>query len=435
MTQILIQNVRVFDNEAILEPSDVVITRSAGDIQSPMSDGSAVETFDVVVDGQGCTLIPGFIDAYANIRGANAALGTFASHGVTTVIDSSSNTQQCQALRIYAAGRTRLPTVFTCGTAAVLARDSQPYIHDNQDEVVIRTAEEAVAFAAARASGPDRADFIKVVVDLHSPPNDALLKAIVDAAHAHDKLTIARTTGRASYERAMRAGFDVFAHAPLDAPLDPALAREMAARGKVFVPTLRMMRTRETPDGADKIDGIDGVDRVDGEETHPPAPGPPGFPFPGLYGRPPRDDDNDAFSAAADAGSQQHSRPGAVPGGSYDNAAASVRTLYEAGVTICAGTTANLVPGTQIPFGESLHDELELLVDAGMTPLDALRSATCVAAAAFRLHDRGIVRSGQRADLLLIDGDPLVDISATRKIKRIWIQGEEVEPARTHRRS
>ncbi|CAI0655781.1 unnamed protein product, partial [Colletotrichum noveboracense] len=209
----------------------------------------------------------------------------------------------------------------------------------------------------------------------------------------------------------------------------------MAARGKVFVPTLRMMRTRETPDGADKIDGIDGVDRVDGEETHPPAPGPPGFPFPGLYGRPPRDDDNNAFSAAADAGSQQHSRPGAVPGGSYDNAAASVRTLYEAGVTICAGTTANLVPGTQIPFGESLHDELELLVDAGMTPLDALRSATCVAAAAFRLHDRGIVRGGQRADLLLIDGDPLVDISATRKIKRIWIQGEEVEPARTHRRS
>lgn len=426
MTQILIQNVRVFDNEAILEPSDIVITRSAGDIQSPMNDGSAVETSDVVVDGQGCTLIPGLIDTYANIRGANAALGTFASHGVTTVIDSSSNTQQCQALRIYAAGRTRLPTVFTCGTTAVLARDPQPYIHDNQDEVVIRTTEEAVAFAAARASGPDRADFIKVVVDLHSPPNDSLLKAIVETAHAHNKLTIARTTGRASYERAMRAGFDVLAHAPLDAPLDPALAREMAARGKVFVPTLRMMRTCATPDG---------VDGVDGGEAHPLPSGPPGFPFRGLYGRTPRDDNNNASSAAADAGSRQHSRPGAMPGGSYDNAAASVRTLYEAGVTICAGTTANLVPGTQIPFGESLHDELELLVDAGMTPLDALRSATCVAAAAFRLHDRGVVRGGQRADLLLIDGDPLVDISATRRIKRIWIQGEDVEPATTHRRS
>ncbi|KAF4840716.1 hypothetical protein CGCSCA4_v010155 [Colletotrichum siamense] len=364
MTKIVIQNVRVFDSEAILEPSNVVITRSAGDIQDYMDDGSAAETSDIVVDGRGCTLIPGLIDVCANIKGANAALDTFVSHGVTTVIDLSSNTQQCQALRIYAAGRTRLPTVFTSGTEAVLAQDPQPHIYDNQNQVVIRTTEEAVAFAAARASGPDRADFVRVVVDLHSP-NDALLKTIVDAAHAHGKLTVARTTGKASYERAIRAGFDVFTHAPLDAPLDPPLAREMAAQGKVFVPTLRMMRRR-------------------------------------------------------------------APGGNYENAAASVRTLYEAGVTICAGTTANLVPGAQIPFGESLHEELELLVDAGMARLDALRSATCVAAAAFRLHDRGIVRSGLRADLLLVDGNPLEDISATRKIKRVWIQGEDVEPARTH---
>ncbi|KAI8155846.1 hypothetical protein KHU50_010082 [Colletotrichum sp. SAR 10_65] len=413
MTKIVIQNVRVFDSESILEPSNVVITRSAGDIQDYMDDGSAAETSDIVVDGRGCTLIPGLIDVYANIKGANAALGTFASHGVTTVIDLSSNTQQCQALRIYAAGRTRLPTVFTSGTEAVLAQDPQPRIYDNQDEVVIRTTEEAVAFAAARASGPDRADFVKVVVDLHSS-NDALLKTIVDAAHAHGKLTIARTTGKASYERAMRAGFDVFAHAPLDAPLDSAQAREMAAQGKVFVPTLKMMR-RRTPGGADA-------------ETRRPS-GPPGFPIPGLSRRP-GDDDNNA--TAADAGSRQHSNPGATPGVNYENAAASVRTLYEAGVTICAGTTANLVPGTQISFGESLHEELELLVDAGMARLDALRSATCVAAMAFRLHDRGIVRSGLRADLLLVEGNPLEDISATRKIKRAWIQGEDVEPVRTH---
>ncbi|KAH0421224.1 amidohydrolase [Colletotrichum camelliae] len=424
MTKIVIQNVRVFDCEAILEPSDVVITRSAGDIQDYMDDGSAAETSDIVVDGRGCTLIPGLIDVYANIKGAHAALGTFASHGVTSVIDMSSNTQQCQALRIYAAGRTRLPTVFTSGTGAVLAQDPQPRIYDNQDEVVIRTTEEAVAFAAARASGPDRADFVKVVVDIHSP-NDALLKTIVDAAHAHGKLTVARTTGKASYERAMRASFDVFAHAPLDAPLDPALAREMAAQGKVFVPTLKMMR-RRAPGGDD------------GEARRPFRP--PGFPIPGLSGRSGGKNNNNSSSSssrnnassAADTGSRQHSNPGATSESNYKNAAASVRTLYEGGVTICAGTTANLVPGTQIPFGESLHEELELLVDAGMSRLDVLRSATCVAATAFRLHDRGIVRSGLRADLLLVDGNPLEDITATRKIKRAWIQGEDVEPARTH---
>ncbi|KAJ3952340.1 hypothetical protein N0V92_011228 [Colletotrichum tropicale] len=417
MTRIVIQNVRVFESEAVLEPSNVVITRSAGDIQNYMDDGSAVEASDIVVDGRGCTLIPGLIDVYVNIKGANAGLGTFASHGVTTVIDLSSNTQQCQALRLYAAGRTKLPTVFTSGTEAVLARDSQPHIHDNQDEMLIRTAADAVAFVAARASGPDRADFVKVVVGPHSA-YDSLLKTVVDAAHAHNKLTVARTTGKASYERAMRAGFDVFAHAPLDAPLDPALAREMAAQGKVFVPTLKIMR-RRAQDGADA-------------EAHQPS-RPPGFPIPGLSGRPGDDDDDDYNNTpAADAGSRQRNGPDAMSGGNYENATASVRTLYEAGVAICAGTTANLVPGTQMPFGESLHEELELLVDAGMARLDALRSATCVAATTFRLHDRGIVRTGRRADLLLVDGNPLEDISATRKIKRAWIQGEDVELARTH---
>ncbi|KAJ0364476.1 hypothetical protein COL26b_012504 [Colletotrichum chrysophilum] len=419
MTKIVIQNVRVFDSEAILEPSDVVITRSAGEIQNYLGDDSeAVENSDVFVDGQGCTLIPGLIDAYANIRGANADLGAFASHGVTTVIDQSSNTQQCQALRVYVAGRTRLPTVFTSGTQAVLPQDPQSHIHDNQDEVVIRTAEDAVAFAAARASGPDRADFVKVVVDVHSS-SDSLLRTIVDTAHAYNKLTVARTTGKASYERAMRAGFDVFAHAPLDAPLDPALARDMAARRKVFVPTLTMMR-RRAPGGAN----VEAAHRPSGPS------GPSGFPVSDISGRAGGDDDNSP--AADDTGFRQHDNPGATSGGDYENAAASVRTLYEAGVTICAGTTANPVPGAQTPFGESLHEELELLVDAGMAQLDVLRSATSIAAAAFRLHDRGIIQNGLRADLLLVDGNPLEEISATRKIKRVWIQGEDVEPAGAH---
>ncbi|GKT50712.1 uncharacterized protein ColSpa_10893 [Colletotrichum spaethianum] len=387
-----------------------------------MADGSEAKTSDYVVDGRGCSLLPGFIDVYANIKGANAALGTFASHGVTTVIDLSSNTQQCQALRVYAAGRTGLPTFLTSGTEAAPAKDYQPQLYDSPGESVIRTREDAVNFVSARSSGPDRADFIKVVVDLYAL-TDEILKTIVDAAHAHGKLTIARTAGKASYERAMRAGFDVFAHAPLDAALDPAMAREMAAQGKIFVPTLGMMRRRAPGENSSKstatttdtghrdrpsgipsqrrdVDGADGADDVEG------------------------DHDNNS----ADTGSRQYTDPGATAGSDYGNATASVRTLHDAGVTICAGTTANLIPGAQIPFGESLHEELRLLVEAGMSRLDVLRSATCVAAKAFRLSDRGIVRGGLRADLVLVEGNPLEDISATRNIKRIWIQGEEVDP-------
>ncbi|KAF9879338.1 amidohydrolase [Colletotrichum karsti] len=422
MTKILIQNVRVFDSDALRDPANVVITRSAGNIEAlptaAADDDDPEEKSDVLVDGHGCTLIPGLIDVYANIKGANAALATFASHGVTTVIDLSSNTQQCQALRVYAAGRTRLPTVLTSGTEATPARDHQPQVYDNPDGIVIRTAADAVAFAAAKASGPDRADFVKVIVDRDSP-NDALLKTMVDAAHAHGKLVIARTTGKASYVRGMRAGFDIFAHAPLDEPLDADLAREMAAQGKVFVPTLSTMK-RRTPTSTH-------MSSFSGESV-------PRASFPTTEGLPAssfatRGRDATTDETEPDAGSRHRSNPGATSGSDYRNAADSVRTLYEAGVTVCAGTTANLVPGTQVPFGESLHEELRLLVDAGLSRLDALRAATCVAAKAFRLGDRGIVRGGLRADLLLIEGNPLEDISATRNIRRVWIQGEDVEPA------
>ncbi|KAF6812579.1 amidohydrolase [Colletotrichum plurivorum] len=381
MTRILIQNVRVFDSRVVREPSNVVITRSAGNIQDPMNDGSAADASDIIVDGQGCTLIPGLIDAYVNIKGATAAIGAFAAHGVTTVVDLSSNTQQCQALRVFAAGKTRLPTFLTSGNQAASARDYyEPQVNDNPNETVVSTAEEAAAFVASRATGPERADFIKVAVDVHSP-TDALLKALVDAAHAYGKLAVVRTAGKASYARAMRAGFDIFAHAPLDEPLDVELAREMAARDKVVVPTLLMMRNRASG-GTGSPGGI----QRDG------------------------------------------SGPGAMNRGSYDNAVQSVRVLHGAGVTICAGTTANLEPGASIPFGESLHEEMRLLAGAGMPLLDVLRSATCVAATALRLSDRGIVRAGLRADLLLVEGNPLEDIGAVRRIRKVWIQGEDVEP-------
>ncbi|KAK1596811.1 amidohydrolase [Colletotrichum navitas] len=401
MTKIFIKNVRVFDSEVIREAGNVVFTRSAGNIQDPMADGSEAETSDCVVDGRGCSLLPGFIDVYANIKGANAALGSFASYGVTTVIDLSSNTQQCQALQVYAAGRTGLPTFFTSGTGATSAKDCQTQLYDSPYESIISTCEDAMRYVSARSSGPDRADFIKVVVDIYLP-TDEILKTIVGAAHAHGKLTIARTAGKASYERAMLAGFDIFAHAPLDAALDPAMAREMAAQGKVFVPTLGMMWRRAQ---AEKSDTSTAITSDTGDRD-----------------RPDHDDNS------ADTGSRQHTDPGASVGSDYNNATATVRTLHDAGVTICAGTTANLIPGVQIPFGESLHEELRLLVDAGMPRLDVLRSATCVAAKAFRLSDRGIIRGGLRADLVLVEGNPLEDINATRNIRRIWIQGEEVDP-------
>jgi imidazolonepropionase-like amidohydrolase len=74
-------------------------------------------------------------------------------------------------------------------------------------------------------------------------------------------------------------------------------------------------------------------------------------------------------------------------------------------------------------FGASLHRELELLVRCGISPARALAAATAEPARVFGLADRGRVAAGQRADLVLVSGDPLTDITATRAIERIWRGG------------
>jgi imidazolonepropionase-like amidohydrolase len=99
-----------------------------------------------------------------------------------------------------------------------------------------------------------------------------------------------------------------------------------------------------------------------------------------------------------------------------------------ADVTTLAGTDANQASSAPAspPYGTSLHHELELLVDTGISPADAVRSATTVAAQQFGLYDRGAIAAGQRADLVLIDGDPLRDISAVRQISGVWCAGVPV---------
>jgi imidazolonepropionase-like amidohydrolase len=114
---------------------------------------------------------------------------------------------------------------------------------------------------------------------------------------------------------------------------------------------------------------------------------------------------------------------------SPDNAAStSVGVLHRAGVPVLAGTDANATPGVPaaIPHGQSLHDELALLVGAGLSTTDALRAATVLPARHFGLADRGAVEPGMRADLVLIAGDPVADITATRLVERVWCAGRTV---------
>ena len=94
---------------------------------------------------------------------------------------------------------------------------------------------------------------------------------------------------------------------------------------------------------------------------------------------------------------------------------------------ILAGTDSPVPTQT---FGASLHGELALLVDVGLTPFQALATATSVPARTFGLSDRGRISRGLPADLLLVDGDPTTDILATRRIVKAWKRGVPIERTR-----
>jgi adenine deaminase len=119
------------------------------------------------------------------------------------------------------------------------------------------------------------------------------------------------------------------------------------------------------------------------------------------------------YLRATDVRQLTHGFPNKLPRARCDAAMAAVSQLVAAHVDILAGTDA-LNP--MVAHGISLHRELELLVRAGLTPVQALTAATATAAARFGLADRGRIEPGRRADLVLVDGDPAVDIRRTRAI-------------------
>ena len=166
------------------------------------------------------------------------------------------------------------------------------------------------------------------------------------------------------------AGVDVLTHVPLDRPIDDGAGRRLAAAGAVVVPTLTMMK------------GI--VDRLHAAGI----PGPHVRACPRIGARAPR-------GGRADPGRHRRQRD---------------------------------PRGARIPaFGASLHDELELLVEAGLTPVEALRAATSVAAEHFGLDDRGTHRAAGCAPTSCCSTPTRrADIPATRDIRGVWIAGERV---------
>jgi imidazolonepropionase-like amidohydrolase len=208
---------------------------------------------------------------------------------------------------------------------------------------------------------------------------------LVAAAHDEGILAVAHVGVLADAEMALAAGADGLVHLWVDQPPSPGTARRMAEAGMFVVPTLAVLES-----------------------------------IPGRAG---------GATLIADARTGPLLDPQAVRNLEaefaawpdwYDTVIESLQALHRAGVAILAGSDA---PNPGTTHGASLHRELELLVAAGLTPAEALRAATSAPADGFRIDDRGRIRPGARADLVLVEGDPTADIMATRAIRAVWKRG------------
>ena len=103
----------------------------------------------------------------------------------------------------------------------------------------------------------------------------------------------------------------------------------------------------------------------------------------------------------------------------------NLKLAADAGLTIAMGTDSGAFPERFQGYFE--HLEMEMMVAAGMTPAQVLRSATGDAAVAMRRQDVGAIAAGKWADFVVLDKDPLADIKNTRAISSVWIAGNEIK--------
>ncbi|MFE3450752.1 amidohydrolase family protein [Nonomuraea sp. NPDC059194] len=393
-----IRNARVFDGLQTIASADVLIDGAL--IAEPDSRPA-----DLEIDGSGKTLLPGLIDAHTHTFDGDLAQAL--RFGVTTELDLFCLPGNLARQRRAAAERDDVADLRSSGVLATApgGHPSQlmdsPGVRDLGDAAgpfdTVADAGQAKAFVEARLA--EGADYLKIVVDsghvggLDLPVlSPSTVAALVEAGHAAGLLTIAHAVTTRDALVALDAGIDGLAHVVTD-PMSEDLAARIAAQGVFVVSTLTYFEAvLNDPSGAELVRD----ERI-------------GSKLP------------EQARAALDRDT------GLIPvhPNGVRNAVQAAGTLHRAGVALLAGTDAN--PWAPV-HGASMHREVLLLTEAGLSAEQALAAATSVPARHFGLTDRGRIAPGLRADLLLVDGDPTTDITATRSISEIWRRGVRQAP-------
>jgi imidazolonepropionase-like amidohydrolase len=386
----VVRNVTVFDGERAAGPTNVVVRDGA--IASVGSDVPAgVES----IDGSGHTLLPGLIDSHTHAFGN--ALERALQFGVTTELDMFTDHRfaaQMRAEQRQGQGAPRRADLFSAGTLV-----TSPGGHGTEYGLQIPTissATEAQAFVDARLG--EGSDYIKIVFDDGASYGrriptitPAVLEATIEATKRRNRLAVVHIGSRKAADQAIDAGASGLVHLFGDAAPGTDFAARVKAAGAFVIPTLSVIES---------VTGVpSGKVLIDDERLAPFI---------------------EAGERAA-LGSSFPRRPGSTS--SLEHALTAAKLLHDSGVPLLAGTDA---PNPGTAHGVSIHRELELLVRAGLSPQASLAAATSVPARIFSLRDRGRIAPGLRADLILVKGDPLKNVTDVRNIVSIWKGGVPV---------
>jgi imidazolonepropionase-like amidohydrolase len=387
--EFVIRDVRIFDGTRVIPKGQVWVQNGrikavAVDVKAPASVRK--------IEGAGKTLLPGLIDAHAHAYGT--ALRDALPLGVTTELDMfAEHNFAAQIKKQQAEGKDLdLADLRSAGTLV-----TAPKGHGTEYGVVIPTITspgEAQAFVDARLA--EGSDYIKIVYDdgktygLNFPTiSKETMAAVIAAAHKRGKLAVVHIGTLQGAKDAIESGADGLAHLFIDAAPDAEFAALVAKHHAFVVPTLSVLANIS---GAPSGKILAGDARV---TSYMPA---------------------DSIRILGSSFPRKS--------GQFRFPQETVRQLKAQHVPILAGTDA---PNPGTAHGASMHGELFLLVGAGLTPLEALTAATSAPARAFHLDDRGQIVPGRRADLLLVNGDPTADITATRSIVAVWKAGVELD--------
>jgi imidazolonepropionase-like amidohydrolase len=264
-------------------------------------------------------------------------------------------------------------------------------------------ATEEEARRDVRELAAQKPDAIKIWVDDRNGSvkklSPALYRAVIDEAHKRHLRVIVHVYYLADARDLVEAGADGFLHLVRDEEMDDALVARMKARRMFVTPNLS---TSEAGTYTGKPAWLD--DRLLAESASP-----------AMIKKV-------ADVYAARAGGQ----PRATATVSYQKQQRSLARLNAAGVTIALGDDTG-IENTFYGYGE--HHELELMVAAGMTPMQAIIAATRTSAELLKLDRLGMLGPGKGADFIVLDANPLENIGNTKKISKVYQRGLEVDRA------